>query len=246
MLLALISDVHGNDLAFEACLAAAARLGAGRVLLLGDLVGYGPAPETVTQRAMELASQGAVSLKGNHDAAIARGDPGMNQVAAAAIAWTRQRLSDTAKRHLDSLPLMHGEDDLLFVHADASAPARWNYVTDAMAAQRSIAATKAKITFCGHVHVPKLFCYTATGKTVVHTPVAGIAIPLPPQRQWLAVIGSAGQPRDGNPAAAFATYDTVRRELTFRRAAYDAEAVAERIRAEGLPDSLAERLLIGH
>lgn len=246
MLLALITDVHGNDLAFEACLSAAQRLGADRVMLLGDLVGYGPAPEAVTQRAMELSTQGAVSLKGNHDDAIAKGQSGMNQVAAAAIAWTRHRLSDTAKRYLASLPLTHAQDDLLFVHADASAPARWNYVTDAMAAQRSIAAGQAKVTFCGHVHVPRLFCYTATGKTIAHAPVTDVPIPLPPQRQWLAVIGSAGQPRDGNPAAAFATYDTVRRELTYRRAAYDAEAVAERIRAEGMPDSLADRLLIGH
>jgi len=246
MLLALISDIHGNDLAFAACVAEAERLGAGGVVLLGDLVGYGPEPEAAVVRAAELAARGAISLKGNHDAAVAAADPRMNPVAATAIAWTRARLSGRASAYLAGLPLTHETDDLLFVHADASEPSRWNYVTDPLAAQRSLLATTARVTFCGHTHMPRLYGLSATGRLVSHTPVTDVPIPLAGQRQWLAVIGSAGQPRDGNPAAAFATYDTARRELTYRRAPYDIETVAAKIRAAGLPEVLAIRLLLGH
>jgi diadenosine tetraphosphatase ApaH/serine/threonine PP2A family protein phosphatase len=103
----------------------------------------------------------------------------------------------------------------------------------------------ATVTFCGHVHVPAIYCLSATGKMVSHVPVQEVAIPLMAQRKWLAVIGSAGQPRDGNPAASFAIYDTAARTLTYHRAPYDVESVSQRIRALGLPDSLAERLLRG-
>jgi diadenosine tetraphosphatase ApaH/serine/threonine PP2A family protein phosphatase len=245
MLLAIISDIHANDLAFEACLAASRSLKADRLVLLGDLVGYGPAPEEVTRRAAELAAAGAITIKGNHDDAIEYPDASMNPAALAAIDWTRRRLSPKSMDFLSTRPLLAELDDVLFVHADASAPSRWNYVTNAAAAHRSLTATTYKVTFCGHVHVPQLYCLTATGKLVGHTPATGVDIPLPEQRQWLGVIGSAGQPRDGNPAAAFATYDTETRVVTYRRAPYDAETVAARIRAAGLPESLAVRLLVG-
>lgn len=245
MLLAILSDVHANNLAFEACLDQVQALGAERLVLLGDLVGYGPEPEKVTRRAMELAWQGAIVIKGNHDDAIAAPDAAMNPVAAAAIDWTRQKLSPEARHFLATIPFVARLDDLLFVHADASAPSRWHYVTNAVSARRSLAATHFRVTFCGHVHVPQLYCLTATGKLVGHTPVEGVAVPLAGQRQWLAVVGAAGQPRDGNPAAAFATYDTASRELVYRRAPYDVESVAQRIRAAGLPDVLASRLLFG-
>ena len=126
-----------------------------------------------------------------------------------------------------------------------SAPAQWNYVTTAAAALRSLGATPAFATFCGHTHMPQLHGLSAAGKLVSHTPVADVPIPLGAPRRWLAVIGSAGQPRDGNPAASFATYDTRRRELTYHRVPYDVETVAARVRSEGLPDVLAARLLAG-
>lgn len=245
MLIAIISDIHANDLGFEACLAEAKALKAERLVLLGDLVGYGPEPEAVVQRAADLTAAGAITLKGNHDDAIENPDTNMNPVAAAAIAWTRRKLSDRSKEFLASRPLVSGLGDILLVHADASAPSRWNYITNTASAHRSLTATRAKITFCGHVHVPQLYCLTATGKLVGHTPASAVGIPLLEQRQWLVVVGSAGQPRDGNPAASFSTYDTETRILTSRRVPYDAEAVAARIRAEGLPEALATRLMVG-
>ena len=169
----------------------------------------------------------------------------MNSVAAQAIAWTREQLSETSKSFLAALPLEVRSGDVLFVHADASDPAAWHYVTDAEMARASLSGCQAQVTFCGHVHVPAVYCLSVAGKMTSHAPAAGVVIPLLAQRKWLSVIGAVGQPRDGNPAACFAIYDTGLRALTFHRAPYDVEDVSRRIRDAGLPASLADRLLKG-
>lgn len=245
MRLGIISDVHANEPALEASLAALDRLKVDRLVILGDVVGYGPDPEPVTRRIAELVSQGSICLMGNHDAAAVGARASMNDAAAAAIAWTKPRLSGTSRQFLASLPLTATLADVLFVHADASKPEDWNYVLDAASAMQSMMAAKAPVTVCGHVHRPQVYCLTATAKVIAHTPVTNTAVPLSPQRQWLAVAGAVGQPRDGNPAASFITYDTAARDLTFHRATYDYEATAQRVRDAGLPDSLAERLISG-
>ena len=112
-------------------------------------------------------------------------------------------------------------------------------------AARSMIATSAHVTFCGHIHQPALYSMSVTAKMTSFVPVSGVPINLLKGRQWLAVLGSVGQPRDRNPAAAFALYDTVAREITYCRVPYDVEAAAQRIREQGLPLWLAERLLIG-
>ncbi len=245
MLLGLISDIHANQLALEASLAQCAALGVGKLIVLGDIVGYGPDPEAVTARIMALQQDGAIVVKGNHDEAVSSGTFGMNEVAAQAILWSRPRLSETSKNFLGAMPMRHDMDGLLFVHSEASQPERWIYVLDSGAAMRSILAVPQTITFCGHVHVPQLYCMTATAKVIGHTPTTSVAVPLAGQRRWLVVAGAVGQPRDGNPAASFLTYDTATRALTYRRAPYDHEAAAQRVRAAGLPDRLAARLLTG-
>ena len=246
MKFALISDVHANLPAFEACLARCEEMGVDQFVVLGDIVGYGPDPEVVTQKVMELAAQGASVIRGNHDEAIFASSPNMNDAARAAIEWTKQQLSVASLNFLRQLPLTAEFGDALAVHSEASQPGKWSYITCAAEAHRSLTATTARVTFCGHVHVPQLYCFTATSKVIGHRPVTGVAIPLLPQRRWLAVIGSAGQPRDGNPAAAFATFDSSTRELVYRRAPYDVEATAERMRKVGLPERLAQRLFTGH
>lgn len=245
MRIALLADIHANLPALEACLDAAGLLGADRLVFLGDLVGYGPDPETVMKRIIPLVQDGAIGILGNHDKAALVPNKGMSSAAAQAIGWTRNQLSETSKTFLAALPLEVRSGDILFVHADASDPGAWHYVADAEMARASLSGCLAQVTFCGHVHVPALYCLSAAAKMIVHTPAAGVAIPLLLQRKWLAVIGSVGQPRDGNPAAAFAIYDTGTRALTYHRAPYDVEAVSRRIRTTGLPDSLAERLLRG-
>lgn len=245
MRIALISDIHANLPALDACLSAAERLEAGGLAFLGDFVGYGPDPEAVIARVRPLVAAGAIAVLGNHDLAVLKPSKDMNPVAAEAIAWTRRTLSEDAKSFLARLPFEIRSGDCLFVHSEASDPAAWHYVTDAQTARASLMGTAASVTFCGHVHVPAVYCLSTAGKMTAHAPVMGVATPLLAQRKWLAVLGSAGQPRDGNPAASFAIYDAPARTLTYRRAPYDAEGVARRIRALGLPDSLAARLLRG-
>lgn len=245
MRIALLSDIHANLPALEACLSAAAKLDAGRIVFLGDFVGYGPDPEAVVNRVVPLVQAGAIAVLGNHDKAVLVPARDMNSVAKQAITWTRDKLSETSKSFLAGLPLEVRLNDSLFVHADASDPAAWNYVTGSEAARASLSGCTAAITFCGHVHVPAVYCLSATGKIVAHAPAQGVAIPLLIQRKWLVVVGSAGQPRDGNPAASFAIYDTEARTITYHRAPYDVERVAQHIRDVGLPDFLADRLLRG-
>lgn len=245
MRIALISDIHANLPALEACLAAAERLETGRLAFLGDFVGYGPDPEAVINRVRPLVEADAIAVLGNHDLAVLKPSKDMNATAAQALAWTRTQLSEASKSFLAALPFEVRSEDILFVHSDASDPAAWHYVTDAESARASLTGCAATVTFCGHVHVPALYCLSATGKMTAHVPMQEVATPLPAHRKWLAVLGSAGQPRDGNPAASFAVYDTGDRTLTYHRAPYDVESVSQRIRALGLPDSLADRLLKG-
>ena len=136
-------------------------------------------------------------------------------------------------------------DDCLFVHANAFAPAAWHYVQTRLDAIRSLLATECRHTFCGHVHEPALYHLSATGKAGDFVPVPGVAIPLSPQRRWLAIPGSVGQPRDGNPAACYAMFDTDSASLTFHRVPYDVDTAGAKIRAAGLPEHLAERLSDG-
>jgi diadenosine tetraphosphatase ApaH/serine/threonine PP2A family protein phosphatase len=106
-------------------------------------------------------------------------------------------------------------------------------------------ATEALVTFCGHIHQPQLYSMSVTAKMTSFVPVSNVPVTLLKGRQWLAVAGSVGQPRDRDPAAAFVTFDTQTREITYCRVPYDIEAAARRIRDAGLPVRLAERLFVG-
>jgi diadenosine tetraphosphatase ApaH/serine/threonine PP2A family protein phosphatase len=245
VLLALFADVHANRQAFAACLEAARARGAERFIVLGDVVGYGADPEWSVDTAMRLVDEGAIAVSGNHDNAIGTPSETMNEVAQAAIDWTRGRLGAAQRTFLAALPLTQDEDDRLYVHSEASNPARWRYVQSTADAARSIVATAAHVTFCGHIHRPALYSMSATAKMTSFVPTSGVGVQLLQGRRWLAVLGSVGQPRDGNPAACFATYDTETREIAYCRVAYDIDTAANRIRANGLPHWLADRLLQG-
>jgi diadenosine tetraphosphatase ApaH/serine/threonine PP2A family protein phosphatase len=243
--LALFADIHANRQAFAACLEAARVRGAERFILLGDYVGYGADPEWAVETVMGLVEQGALAVRGNHDNAIGSSAESMNAEAQAAIEWTRGRLSAPERKFLAELPLTREEDDRLYVHSEASQPSKWRYVRSSADAGRSLIATDAHITFCGHIHRPGLYSMSVTGKMTSFVPVSGVAVQLLSGRRWLAVLGSVGQPRDGDPAASFAMFDTDRREITWCRVPYDIDTAAARIRDNGLPPLLADRLFVG-
>ncbi|TFW00947.1 metallophosphoesterase [Oxalobacteraceae bacterium OM1] len=246
MLTAILTDLHANREAVEACLAHAEMRGAQRYAFLGDLVGYGADPGWVVDTVRDYVARGALVVLGNHDEAVAAA-PGkhMNPVARQVVEWTRAQLNAEQLAFLATLPLTAEAGDVFFVHASAARPREWEYITGSVEAARSMMATDRRVTFCGHVHEPALYNLTQTGKISSFIPAGDAAIPLGTQRNWLVIPGSAGQPRDGNPAACYALYDDASNELTFLRVPYDHITAAGKIRAAGLPESLANRLGAG-
>ena len=244
---AVLTDLHANREAVEAVLDHAERHGADRFALLGDFVGYGADPGWVVDTARMLVREGAIAVMGNHDIAVVRGPtPSMRPDPAYVVGWTRQRLDTAQIDFLASLPLQHEEGDVLHVHANAWAPAEWDYVLGRGEAVRSMGATRQRVTFIGHVHEPHLYHLSAAGKAGEFMPVPGVPVPLTPSRQWLVVPGSAGQPRDGDPAACYAIHDSASGSVTWWRVPYDVESAQAKIRAANLPQRLAERLADGH
>ncbi len=248
MKIALLADIHSNLEALTACLAHARGEGAETHAFLGDLVGYGADPRAVLDLVMEHAARGALAVRGNHDDAALdeAGDEGMNLAAKRAAAWTREVLLPAHRAFLASLPFEARSGGLVVVHGSAAAPSKHVYVTDARAASASLARSGgATWVACGHVHEPALYYTVGGARPLPFKPVPGVAIPVPARRQWLAIAGSVGQPRDGNTAACYAMLDVERATVTFHRVPYDWETAARKILAAGLPERLAVRLRTG-
>jgi len=251
MLIALLTDIHANREAFDVCRAEARRLGAEKFVYLGDLVGYGADPAYIVDRVAQDCAHGAICLMGNHDLAAVEGASDyMNSAAREAIEWTAGKLDAAQIAFLAAMPFTATTRDsagveTLYVHGDASAPESFIYVTGPEVAEHSLNATSAQITFCGHVHRPQLY-HMAPGKPpVLFVPTPNLPTPLARSRRWLSVLGAVGQPRDGNPFAAFALYDDARGALNYIRVPYDIDKAASKILAAGLPEFLAERLYEG-
>ncbi len=252
MKIALLSDIHANRPALAACLEHARGQGADQFALLGDLVGYGGEPAAVLDDLMALAAQGAWVVLGNHDAMALAPPPAASSRGALGAQWTHDQLEPRHVDFLQSLPLtLRMGDAALLVHASADAPAQWRYVEDSGAAERSMTAAQAldpaiRYVFSGHVHGQALYFMTPTAKLMRFAPEPGVAVPVPPHRQWLAIVGSVGQPRDGDARAMYAVFDDTARQVTFHRVPYDHVAAAASIRAAGLPAFYADRLESGH
>lgn len=246
MRLALLADLHSNLEAVTTCLAHAESQGVDEWAFLGDLVGYCADPGPVLDIVMAYAQTGAAVVMGNHDAAAAGLDGGdLNPNAVAAIEWTRTRLTPVQRDFLGGLPLTARRDDRLFVHASAAYPEKWIYVSDPARAAHSLNAAQVNYLFAGHVHEPVLYYMGTDGKPQPFRPIPGFKIPVPRHRRWLAIVGSCGQPRDGNPLTCYLLFDTERSELTWHRLDYDRGATARKIRAAGLPEKLAQRIETG-
>jgi diadenosine tetraphosphatase ApaH/serine/threonine PP2A family protein phosphatase len=245
LVIALLADVHSNLEALSACLAHANEGGAGRYAFLGDLVGYGADPQGVVDIVARYAAQGAIVVKGNHDAAVEKRAGYMNDTTTEAIDWTRKVLPEDRKAFLARLPLCLRDESMCFVHASAASPERWHYVDSPAAAQKSAEAAQTPYTFSGHVHDQVLYYQGTNGKMSAFRPLQGSPVSVRNHRRWLALVGSVGQPRDRNPAAAYALFDTSREQITFHRVPYDHLAAARKIRQAGLPASIAYRVEMG-
>lgn len=255
MKLALLSDIHSNRQALDACMSHARAQGAERFAWLGDLVGYGADPGYVVRQAMALVAAGHCVIGGNHDALAVHppkpGDRAASTVAAYGAQWTHEQLSPQERAFLAARPLVAEIGGVLLAHASADTPERWPYVDNETAAAQCLDAATRRPgichVFCGHVHQQTLY-YRGTGRGLMRfTPTAGVPVPVPPHRQWVGTVGSVGQPRDGDPRAMYALLDTDHWHLRFERVPYAVADAAAAILATGgaLPASFAHRLEVG-
>jgi predicted phosphodiesterase len=242
MRVALASDIHGNKQAFQAVIAAAEADGAEELWCLGDLVGYGAEPDACVALA---DAHCAICLAGNHDLAVVEvlSLEEFSRGAALAAQWTREVIREETRDYLLSLsPKSHAEGVGLF-HASPRDPI-WEYVLSGLTAELCFDSTDFRVSFIGHSHVALSFHrpegYPATGSTQRE----GTELDLT-QGEWLVNPGSTGQPRDGDPRAAWLMLDTDAWTAVWRRAEYDIAGAQSAIRAANLPDSLAERLQYG-
>lgn len=243
---ALIADIHSNLEAFEAVLAHAKDRGTEKIVLLGDLIGYGADPVPVLDLCAELVETGkALALLGNHDAAVCQRMPcEMNEMARLAVEWTRGQIKPRHFKFLARLPLTWSEGLLLGVHASAFEPENWHYVSTGAEAERCMAAAgEANWVFCGHVHVPALYYTGREGGMFAFRPADDTPVAVGEERRWLAVVGSCGQPRDGLGGARYLLFDEDLRRLRFMHVRYDWRRAAAKILAAGLPPHLAMHLV---
>lgn len=239
MRVAVLSDIHANLVALEAVLGAVGTVDA--VWHLGDVVGYGPDPDGVVSR---LAGIEAVGVTGNHDLAALGGREidWFNPDAKAAMEWTRGRISDATRGWLSALPRTHRDGDLTLVHGSPRDPI-WEYITSVPVARANLTALETTFGLHGHTHLPMAWV-DRDGRIDVIAPGPGSTFQLD-GRPALLNPGSVGQPRDGDPSASWLEIDTDAGLATWRRAAYDIEAVRTAMLDAGLPGRLAERLRVG-
>ena len=243
----IISDIHSNLTALETVLGAAEGKWE-KAVCLGDLVGYGPDPNEVIDR---IRSLGAITIRGNHDKAVAGAEDidDFNPIARAAVLWTRQQLRPENREYLTNLPKGPQTVDAFSI-AHGSIYDEDEYVFSPAPALDALANSPNPVTFFGHTHIQGGF--TLRGKDDVQVlraaPGTGresLAVSIDPDGKYLLNPGSIGQPRDGDARAGFAIADLEHGKVEFWRVSYDIERVQQRMTQAGLPEPLILRLAFG-
>jgi predicted phosphodiesterase len=242
MKVAIVSDIHGNRHAFEAVLEAVAASDAAELWCLGDLVGYGGDPDACVELARAHA---AVCLAGNHDLAVLGQLPlsDFSRGAGLSVQWTQEVLAPTSRSFLAGLRPQGREGPVGLYHASPRDPV-WEYVLSALLAELCLDHQPERVCLIGHSHVALSFARLAGELASGGTRREGTVLDLA-DGEWLLNPGSVGQPRDGDPRAAWLELDLDGWTASYRRTPYDIAGAAASIRAARLPDSLAERLEYG-
>lgn len=238
---AIISDIHGNLEALQSVLKDIEGKKVDSILCLGDVVGYGPNPNECVKLIKEKAD---IILAGNHDhAPLGKIDISyFNPWARSAIEWTREELTDESREFLLSLPLKTEVDGFTIVHATPYNPQEWNYIITIGDAIKNFPEFKDQICFIGHSHVPMGISLSQSDDCRV---LKDNPLKLNEKLRYIINIGSVGQPRDGNPQAAFGIYDNSKMEYMLCRIDYDITETQRKINESELPPFLAERLEVG-
>ncbi len=226
---ALISDIHGNIEALEAVIQDALDHHCDRFVCLGDIVGYNANPRECIEvvRRFEMPC-----VMGNHDEMASCSVPlaGMNPRATRSMEWTRNALNADDKAWLSSLKLRRVVDGITIVHASLDSPERWNYVFDPLSAGASMNYQTTALFFYGHTHAPMVF---VRGSQIRRESFSSLQ--LTAGLRYMINVGSVGEPRDGDPRAAYAIYDRATETVALRRVVFDVDAIEARARKAGLP-----------
>lgn len=234
---AIFGDIHGNLEALQAVLYDAAQKGCTDYACLGDIVGYNANPAECVQIIREL---NCPTVQGNHDeeASSLNDLSGMNPTATAALAWTRNQLSEDDKTWLRQLRKVRSVPPFTIVHSSLDQPGFWNYILNKFDALSNFPSQFTQLCFHGHTHVPKFFVFHA-GQV---EELIQYEIIMEPDKKYFINAGSVGQPRDGIPYASYATFTPSENRITIERVPYDIATTQAKILAAGLPDRLAARL----
>lgn len=236
---AIIADIHANLEALEAVLEDIRSQNCTHYACLGDVVGYNANPKECLDIIRDM---GMPCIKGNHDeyCSIDEHLEGFNPHAAEAINWTRQQLGEEDRKWLRELKYMRLVASFTIVHATLDVPQRWGYVFDKLAAAASFTYQNTQVCFFGHTHVPVAFMRDSLVRGGTYS-----RFKVEPNRKYFVNVGAVGQPRDGNPKAAYVIYDMAEGSIELRRVEYDIFKAQAKIRAARLPERLAERLAHG-
>ena len=239
-LFAVLGDIHANLDALEAVLADCKANGVTDYLCTGDVVGYNARPHECLEIVRAL---GCPVVMGNHDHYVSSQQNlnDFNPHAAAVIRWTRGQLSDEEMEYLRGLPFVMTDRGVTLVHATMDSPEGFGYVFDHLQAEAHFIHQKTPLCFHGHTHCPMI--YEKQIGAVYRIDAQDFRLPV--GRKYFVNVGSVGQPRDGDPRAAYVLYDPMARTIRFRRIEYDIAAAQAKVREAGLPEHLAERLALG-
>ncbi len=242
MKIAILSDIHANIDAFDACLRDAEDQGVDLLLGLGDLVGYGPDPQEAVERAMEV---GLSSVMGNHDHAVnsVAAERWFNPDAKTVVAMTRRLLEESALEFLAALPVSMEMKGGLLVHGFPPASFKtYIFMVPPRGIARVLSSIPQEVVFVGHTHELALYTLRPEASEVEEAPLGRGGLLLEPRNRYIVNCGAVGQPRDGDPRAKYLIWRPEERELEVRFVEYPVEDVARRIIERGFPTSFAERL----
>lgn len=236
---AILGDIHANYEALGAVLADAEKQGVTDFVCLGDIVGYNASPIECLEKVQSL---GCPVVRGNHDHYCAVDDTlnGFHPIAADVVDWTRKQLSDEQRQYLRDLKYVQRVQTFTVVHSTLDTPEMWGYVFDKLEAEASFAYQSTSLCFYGHTHVPLAFEKTDRVRVGLYS-----KIKITLGRKYFINAGSVGQPRDGDPRAAYVTFDLMKNEVELHRVAYDFRITQKKIADAGLPNRVASRLAVG-